>query len=125
MNTNVAVYPVDARGLLGLPFADASKTVKVGKDGRHRWRDPESNSAVTYTLGTTRRKTIGTTVSQDQSEGEALGCGGSGQKGLPRSGTAPAQSEQAKSTASGRSAEPAGLNRRWCFGENRSEPDDA
>ena len=51
MNTNVAVYPVDARGLLGLPFADASKTVKVGKDGRHRWRDPESNSAVTYTLG--------------------------------------------------------------------------
>ena len=43
MNTNVAVYPVDARGLLGLPFADASKTVKVGKDGRHRWRDPESN----------------------------------------------------------------------------------
>jgi VWFA-related protein len=30
MNTaNVAVYPVDARGLLGLPMADASKNVKV------------------------------------------------------------------------------------------------
>ena len=30
MNTaNVAVYPVDARGLLGLPMADASKSVKV------------------------------------------------------------------------------------------------
>lgn len=30
MNTaNVAVYPVDARGLLGLPFADASKQIKV------------------------------------------------------------------------------------------------
>lgn len=30
MNTaNVAVYPVDARGLLGLPFADASKSIKV------------------------------------------------------------------------------------------------
>ncbi len=30
MNTaNVAVYPVDARGLLGLPMADASKSIKV------------------------------------------------------------------------------------------------
>ncbi len=30
MNTaNVAVYPVDARGLLGLPMADASKSVRV------------------------------------------------------------------------------------------------
>jgi VWFA-related protein len=30
MNTaNVAVYPVDARGLLGLPMADASKNIKV------------------------------------------------------------------------------------------------
>src|SRR5579884_669810 len=30
MNTaNVAVYPVDARGLLGLPFVDASKQIKV------------------------------------------------------------------------------------------------
>ncbi len=35
MNTaNVAVYPVDARGLMGLPFADASKNVKVGKNGQ-------------------------------------------------------------------------------------------
>jgi VWFA-related protein len=30
MNTaNVAVYPVDARGLLGLPFVDASKNIKL------------------------------------------------------------------------------------------------
>jgi VWFA-related protein len=30
MNTaNVAVYPVDARGLMGLPMADASKSIKV------------------------------------------------------------------------------------------------
>ena len=35
MNTaNVAVYPVDARGLMGLPFVDASKSVKVGRDGQ-------------------------------------------------------------------------------------------
>lgn len=28
-NANVAVYPVDARGLMGLPMADASKSVKL------------------------------------------------------------------------------------------------
>jgi VWFA-related protein len=28
-NASVAVYPVDARGLLGLPMADASKNVKI------------------------------------------------------------------------------------------------